>query len=128
MKGEILMDFAKQLKKYRVEKGLSQEDLANQLFVSRQAVSKWENGEGTPDLNNIVKLAEIFNISLDTLVLGIEPNPNQPQVDSTEFVYNPNTGLYERRRGQMNFWDFMSRYWWLMFGFLGMIGWMISMW
>lgn len=121
------MEFAKQLKKYRLNNDLSQEDLATKLFVSRQAVSKWENGEGTPDLDNIVKLAEIFDVSLDVLVLGIESESKQPQVDSEEFVYNPNTKLYERRHRQMNFWDFLSRYWWLVFSILGMIGWLIMM-
>lgn len=121
------MEFAKQLKKYRLNNDLSQEDLATKLFVSRQAVSKWENGEGTPDLDNIVKLAEIFDVSLDALVLGIESESKQPQVDSEEFVYNPNTKLYERRHRQMNFWDFLSRYWWLVFSILGMIGWLIMM-
>ncbi|TLQ04400.1 helix-turn-helix domain-containing protein [Pediococcus stilesii] len=122
-----MMEFAKQLKKYRLNNDLSQEDLATKLFVSRQAVSKWENGEGTPDLDNIVKLAEIFDVSLDALVLGIESESKQPQVDSEEFVYNPNTKLYERRHRQMNFWDFLSRYWWLVFSILGMIGWLIMM-
>lgn len=121
------MEFAKQLKKYRLNNDLSQEDLATKLFVSRQAVSKWENGEGTPDLDNIVKLAEIFDVSLDVLVLGIESESKQPQVDSEEFVYNPNTKLYEQRHRQMNFWDFLSRYWWLVFSILGMIGWLIMM-
>lgn len=121
------MEFAKQLKKYRLNNDLSQEDLATKLFVSRQAVSKWENGEGTPDLDNIVKLAEIFDVSLDALVLGIESESKQPRVDSEEFVYNPNTKLYERRHRQMNFWDFLSRYWWLVFSILGMIGWLIMM-
>lgn len=53
----------------RKEKRISQEYLADKMYVSRQAVSKWETGETTPDLQNSVKLAEFFEVSLDTLVL-----------------------------------------------------------
>lgn len=62
--------FSSQLKILRQAKNLSQEALAEQLFISRQAISKWENGDATPDLENLVKLAEIFKVSLDELVLG----------------------------------------------------------
>ncbi|OIK72304.1 transcriptional regulator, partial [Oenococcus oeni] len=47
-------------------------DLAGKLFISRQAISKWESGETTPDLNNLIKLSELLDVSLDTLVLGSE--------------------------------------------------------
>ena len=115
------MKFAEQLKKLRPEMHLSQDTLASQLFVSRQAVSKWENGDGTPDLKTLVKLAEILHVSLDTLVLGTKPT-NDDHIDSSVFVYNPTTGLYERRRGQMNFWDFLSQYWWTIIALVATIG------
>ncbi|QFG47553.1 helix-turn-helix transcriptional regulator [Lapidilactobacillus dextrinicus] len=54
----------------KFKRHLSQEELADQLFISRQAVSKWENGDGTPDLEKLVALATILNVSLDELVLG----------------------------------------------------------
>lgn len=58
--------------------GLSQDELAQQLDVSRQSVSKWENGTATPDLDKIIKLSEIFGISIDQLVKGeISPTPQQ---------------------------------------------------
>ncbi|MBB1079754.1 XRE family transcriptional regulator [Limosilactobacillus sp. STM2_1] len=67
--------FAHQLGRLRTEQQLSQSDIANQLFVSRQAVSKWENGDTEPSLDNLIALAEIFNVSLDGLVAGInDPN------------------------------------------------------
>lgn len=119
------MKFAEELKKRRTALGMSQDDLAAKVFVSRQAVSKWENGDGTPDLNTLVKLAEILNVSLDTLVLGLDCG-DAAKVDSSVFVYNPNTGLYERRRGQMNFWDFASRFWWLAFPLAWAIAWLIQ--
>lgn len=102
--------FAEQLKKFRQEKNISQEELAKQLFISRQAISKWENGDATPDLGNLVKLAEIFDVSLDCLVLGKDDNENP--VDKSEFLYNPNTGMYERQHPKItNFYEFSARFW-----------------
>lgn len=60
---------AEQLKQLRVKHQLSQDALAEQLFISRQAISKWENGDTIPDLDNLVRLTEIFDVSLDELVL-----------------------------------------------------------
>lgn len=59
----------------RTEKGMSQGDLAEALSVSRQSVSKWETDGATPDLEKLIKLSELFGISLDTLVKGSEPIP-----------------------------------------------------
>ncbi len=63
---------SERLYKLRKAKGLSQEDLANQLNVSRQSVSKWELGESNPDLNNIIALAKIYDCSTDYLLSGME--------------------------------------------------------
>ncbi|EEI71039.1 DNA-binding helix-turn-helix protein [Lentilactobacillus hilgardii ATCC 27305] len=114
-----MLQFSKQLKKYRAANNLSQDDLAKKLFVSRQAISKWEQGDATPDLNNLVKLAEIFNISLDTLVLGA--SETKSTVDQNQYTFDPTSGLYKRRYGQMNFWDFLARFWWLIFPIGGFI-------
>ena len=57
----------------RTEKGMSQGELAEALSVSRQSVSKWETDGATPDLEKLIKLSELFGISLDTLVKGSEP-------------------------------------------------------
>ena len=65
--------FSTQLKKLRQERHLSQDELARDLFISRQAISKWENAEATPDLEHTVKLAEILQVSLDELILAKEP-------------------------------------------------------
>ena len=67
------MEFGNKLYELRKEKGLSQEELASHLEVTRQTVSKWELGESTPDLDKLVLLAELFEISLDELVLGKVP-------------------------------------------------------
>ena len=56
------------LKKYRKSKSLSQEKIAEMLGVSRQAVTKWENGQSMPSSDNLIKLAEIYHVSLDELL------------------------------------------------------------
>ncbi|MGT2845520.1 helix-turn-helix domain-containing protein [Streptococcus hongkongensis] len=65
--------FSEQLKQLRLEKNFSQDYLAEQLFISRQAISKWENNEACPDMTNLIKLATIFEVSLDQLILGKSP-------------------------------------------------------
>jgi transcriptional regulator with XRE-family HTH domain len=77
-----MIDISTKLKELRIKEGLSQEKLAEQLMVSRQAVSKWENGEALPDMENMVALAKLYNISLDELV-GI--NSNNVGSDETAF-------------------------------------------
>ena len=64
------MELGKQIKKYRQEAGLSQEELANRIYVSRQTISNWENDKSYPDVNSLVLLGEIFQISLDILIKG----------------------------------------------------------
>ncbi|MFI3230016.1 MAG: helix-turn-helix transcriptional regulator [bacterium] len=65
------MDKGKRIQKFRKLNGLSQEELADKIGISRQAVSKWESNQSTPSLENLVALASIYNISVDEL-LGIE--------------------------------------------------------
>lgn len=60
---------AKKIQELRLKRNMSQGDLADKLGISRQAVSKWEREEGLPDLYNIKKLAEIFKVSVDELVM-----------------------------------------------------------
>jgi len=67
----------------RTEQGLSQGDLAEKLEVSRQSVSKWETGQATPDLDKIIKMADLFGVTVDELVReGERPEPMaaEPQV------------------------------------------------
>ncbi|MFU2182067.1 helix-turn-helix domain-containing protein [Streptococcus pluranimalium] len=63
---------AQQLKSLRTANKMSQDDLAEKLYISRQAISKWETGEATPDLDKLVQLAKILDVSLDELILGKE--------------------------------------------------------
>jgi transcriptional regulator with XRE-family HTH domain/ADP-ribosylglycohydrolase len=63
------MDLGLSISKLRTDANLTQEKFAQILNVSRQTVQKWEYGEALPDINNIIKIAKFFNISLDALVL-----------------------------------------------------------
>ena len=81
------MEFNNKLYELRKQKGFSQEELANRLNVSRQTISKWEVGESTPDMENLVAISELFEISLDELVLDIVPEEadTSAQVVKSEF-------------------------------------------
>ena len=71
MKGGMdFMELGNHIKHYRNEKGLSQEELAERVYVSRQTISNWENNKSYPDINSIVLLSEIFEISIDNLIKG----------------------------------------------------------
>ena len=64
------MKIGKQIKKYRTEMGLSQDRLAEKIFVSRQTISNWENNKNYPDVKSLLLLSCLFNVSLDMLVKG----------------------------------------------------------
>ena len=72
------MTLGARLQELRLRCGMSQDALADKLGVSRQAVSKWERDEATPDLDKIIKLSELYGISLDAL-LKEEPQPAKTQ-------------------------------------------------
>lgn len=81
------MTLGERIAYYRKKAGYSQEGLAEQLNVSRQAISKWETGEATPDAERIIALAAVLGISTDTLLLGKE-EPERPYTE-TETVRQP---------------------------------------
>lgn len=64
------MEFTERLIELRKQAGLSQEGLAERLNISRQAISKWERGESTPDMDNLKVLGQIYNVSMDYLLMG----------------------------------------------------------
>lgn len=72
------MDFRDRLFDLRRQAGLSQEELANLLGLTRQAVQKWEAGTSRPDMDNLTALADYFHVSLDYLVTGREANYPSP--------------------------------------------------
>ena len=64
------MELNEQIKKYRTEMNLSQEELAEKIYVTRQSISNWENGKNYPDIHSLLLLSSLFGISLDQLVKG----------------------------------------------------------
>lgn len=66
------MEFHDKLKELRKRKGLTQEELADRLYVSRTAVSKWESGRGYPNIDSLRDIARFFSVTLDELLSGEE--------------------------------------------------------
>lgn len=64
------MELSAQIKKYRTELGLSQESLAEQVYVTRQTISNWETGKSYPDVHSLLQLSSLFHVSLDQLIKG----------------------------------------------------------
>ena len=73
------IETANRLLQYRKKHNLSQEELANKIGVSRQAVSKWERAEASPDTDNLILLAEIYGVSLDELLKGEANNSSKSE-------------------------------------------------
>ncbi len=59
------MNLGSQIKKYRTELNMSQDELAEKIFVSRQSISNWENDKTYPDIKSLLLLSEVFRVSLD---------------------------------------------------------------
>ncbi|MEG0240454.1 MAG: helix-turn-helix transcriptional regulator, partial [Anaerorhabdus sp.] len=74
------IEIANRLVELRKQRGLSQEDLAQELGISRQAVSKWERAESSPDTDNLILLARLYGVSLDDMLKTDEeiPTPEEP--------------------------------------------------
>ncbi|MCL2532307.1 MAG: helix-turn-helix transcriptional regulator [Oscillospiraceae bacterium] len=72
------IDIANRLYEYRRKHSLSQEQLAEQIGVSRQAVSKWERAESSPDTDNLIELAKLYGCTLDELLYTDEPTRRDP--------------------------------------------------
>ena len=64
------MEISTQIKKYRNTMELSQEELAEKIYVTRQTISNWENGKSYPDIHSLLLLSSLFNVSLDQLIKG----------------------------------------------------------
>lgn len=77
------MTFGENIYRLRTEKNMSQGDLADVLEVSRQSVSKWENNSAVPELEKVVKMAQIFEITIDELITGQAPALSAPSSHPT---------------------------------------------
>ena len=80
------MSLGTNISRLRAEKRLSQGDLAEVLEVSRQSVSKWETDSSVPDLDKLIKLSQLFGVTLDELVTGAEP---QLKVETPPVMVSP---------------------------------------
>lgn len=80
------MTFGEKIQKLRKEAGLSQEELAYQLDVSRQAISKWERDNGYPETEKIVRMSKIFHVTLDYLLNEEETQTQVPKAERGIYV------------------------------------------
>ncbi|WP_445342611.1 helix-turn-helix transcriptional regulator [Bifidobacterium sp. ESL0827] len=64
------MELGSQIRRYRSERGMSQDDLAGRIFVSRQTISNWENDRTYPDVQNLLLLSNLFDVTIDQLIKG----------------------------------------------------------
>lgn len=128
--------FSQNLMDLRTQHNFSQEKLALKLAVTRQTISKWENGDSVPDLNNLLKMSKIFNISLDQLVSSNQVikiknifekvSAMKPEEDESDKDWHQNHRWREWRYGQINNgWEFLARYYWVLFSLIGSIGWLV---
>lgn len=93
------MTLGERLQQLRKEKQMSQEELGNLLLVSRQTVSLWENNQTVPTVDNLIRLKEIFGVSIDSILTGEEPavsvaapevtEPIQQEISRTEYYETP---------------------------------------
>lgn len=95
---------ANSLYELRKKNGYSQEELANKLGISREAVSKWERAESSPSTDNLIALAKLYNISLDDLLLNDKDiDDEQPEiVEKVEIIA---TEENKKRRGHTSIYD-----------------------
>ena len=83
MDQEKIGSFLKQLRK---EQNISQEQLAEKIYVSRQAITKWESGNGIPDIENLIAISSLFNESLDSLL-----SEEKSLISKHDFLYESRT-------------------------------------
>ncbi len=85
------MKFNEKLIKLRKASGLSQEELADKLNVARQTVSKWELGETTPEMNKLIELSDLFDVSIDEMV----KEAKMPEIIEREIDHEKIDGVYK---------------------------------
>ena len=97
------MSFQEKLQVLRRERGLSQENLAESIGISRQAIAKWESGRSYPDVNNLIQLSDLFKVSIDKLVrdeeygwcsINKEAQINEIDGDIIEFLCRAKRSTY----------------------------------
>lgn len=105
----MAMILGKRIKEEREKKNLTQDQLAQTLNISRQAISKWELGTAYPDIERLITLSNFFDISLDNLIKG------DPDLKDSITIDN-------RDKSQTNVWDFLIRGGWIIVAAAWIIG------
>ncbi len=108
------MNLSEKIIYYRKRAGMNQEMLADRLGVSRQAVSKWETGEAVPELNKVVLMAKVFNVTTDALLLDDEAE------DAPEPAAAPQSSWVEAVPGVIG--RLLRRYGWLSGVYIAVVG------
>lgn len=88
------MNIADRIQSLRKNKGISQEELADKIGVSRQAVSKWESEQSLPDIEKIMLLSDYFAVTTDYLLKGIEPTPDIPREKVDARIFSTVGGVF----------------------------------
>lgn len=83
------MKFSKSLKKQRNKLGLTQQEVAKKLFVTRQTISNWENGKSYPDLDMLIKISDVYQISIDSLLKGDQDLKKSLDKDKVKSILSP---------------------------------------
>ncbi len=106
------MTLADKIMKLRRDSGMSQEELAEKLNVSRQAVSKWECGETVPDLQKIIHISELFSVTTDYLLKDDVMSKCESALhNDADMTAEENC---EQRRCALSWWEISSAYWVMM--------------
>ncbi len=95
------------LKTLRKQKGYTQEELAARLHVSRQTISKWENGISAPDADTLIRMAELFQVTVEEL-LGAPTPPGDRQTEILQELENIRQHLTIRNRRLRTFWHIVT--------------------
>lgn len=93
------------LKQLRTENKMSQEQLAERLGISRQSISKWEQGASSPDIENFAKLAQLYKVSVDSLING-EPDSDEETISAAVIGEDKNTEKKPKKKKRG--WFFVS--------------------
>lgn len=110
------MLLGQRIKTEREKLAWTQDVLADKLNISRQAISKWELGTAYPDVERLVQMSDLFQVSLDSLVKGVNAPTSQPTSPQKESI---------KPERHMNFWEFAAKYWWLIFAIGGWLTWFV---
>lgn len=105
------MILGQRIREEREKKNWTQSELAELLNVSRQFISKWEIGTAYPDIERLIQISDLFQVSLDSLIRGDEKFQKKIKVE------NPKTG--------MTFWDFLSYRWGIIFIIAWCLAWFL---